>query len=101
MRINPASGKGRSPAGCSWEATRPMRSPIQASLVTQDQRNSLRARVRFQAPRHAWLAMGAQYGSGLPADIGNSRISDLLAAFGPQILNQVDLARSRVRPNFS
>ncbi len=69
--------------------------------VTQDQRNSLRARVRFQAPRHAWLAMSAQYGSGLPADIGNSKISDLLAAFGPQILNQVDLARSRVRPNFS
>src|SRR5713226_8656734 len=69
--------------------------------VTQDQRNSLHARVRFQAPRHAWLAMGAQYGSGLPADIGNSRISDLLAAFGPQILSQVDLARSRVRPNFS
>src|SRR5256884_2637414 len=37
--------------------------------VTQDQRNSLRARVRFQAPRHAWLAMGTQYGSGLPAGI--------------------------------
>src|SRR5712691_1624896 len=69
--------------------------------VTQDQRNSLRSRVRFQAPRHAWLAMSAQYGSGLPADIGNSKISDLLAAFGPQILNQVDLARGRVRPNFS
>src|SRR5213595_219481 len=33
--------------------------------VTQDQRNSLRARVRFQAPRRIWLAMGAQYGSGL------------------------------------
>src|SRR5712692_3325575 len=69
--------------------------------VTQDQRNSLRARVRFQAPRHAWLAMGAQYGSGLPADIGNAKVSDLLAAFGPQILSQVDLTRSRVRPNFS
>src|SRR6266849_5084121 len=69
--------------------------------VTQDQRNSLRARVRFQAPRHAWLAMGAQYGSGLPADIGGADVSDLLAAFGPQILSQVDLARSRVRPNFS
>src|SRR6266849_6711453 len=64
--------------------------------VTQDQRNSLRARVRFQAPRHAWLAMGAQYGSGLPADIGGADVSDLLAAFGPQILSQVDLARSRV-----
>ncbi len=69
--------------------------------VTQDQRNSLRARVRFQAPRHAWLAMGTQYGSGLPADIGNANVSDLLAAFGQQILHRVDLARRRVRPNFS
>src|SRR6266481_189710 len=69
--------------------------------VTQDQRNSLRARVRFQAPRHAWLAMGAQYGSGLPADIGNANVSDLLAAYGQEILNRVDLDRGRVRPNFS
>jgi hypothetical protein len=69
--------------------------------VTQDQRNSLRARVRFQAPRHAWLAMGAQYGSGLPANIGNANVNDLLAAFGQRILDRVDLARGRVRPNFS
>jgi outer membrane cobalamin receptor len=69
--------------------------------VTQDQRNSLHARVRFQAPRHAWLEMGAQYGSGLPADIGNAKVSDLLVAFGQQILDRVDLARGRVRPNYS
>jgi hypothetical protein len=69
--------------------------------VTQDQRNSLRTRVRFQAPRHAWIAIGAQYGSGLPADIGGANVSDLLAAFGQRILNHVDFARGRVRPNFS
>jgi outer membrane cobalamin receptor len=69
--------------------------------VTQDQRNSLHARVRFQAPRLAWLAMGAQYGSGLPANIGNAKFSDLFAAFGQQILDRVNLARGRVRPNFS
>lgn len=69
--------------------------------VTQDQRNSLRGRVRFQAPRHAWVAMGAQYGSGLPADIGNADIGTLLAAYGQQILDRVDLVRERVRPNFS
>ena len=69
--------------------------------VTQDQRNSLHARMRFQAPQHAWLAMGAQYSSGLPADIGNAKMSDLLAAFGQQILDRVDLVRGRVRPNFS
>jgi outer membrane cobalamin receptor len=69
--------------------------------VTQDQRNSLHARLRFQAPRRTWLAMVAQYGSGLPADIGNAKVSDLLAAFGQQILDRVDLARGRVRPNYS
>jgi outer membrane cobalamin receptor len=69
--------------------------------VTQDQRNSVHARVRFQAPRRIWLAMGAQYGSGLPANIGNANVSDLLAAFGQRILDRVDLARGRVRPNFS
>jgi outer membrane receptor for Fe3+-dicitrate len=69
--------------------------------VSQDQRNTARARVRFQAERRIWLAMGAQYGSGLPADIGDANVSDLLAAYGQQVLNQVDLARGRVKPNFS
>jgi outer membrane receptor for Fe3+-dicitrate len=69
--------------------------------VSQDQRNTARARVRFQAERRVWLAMSAQYGSGLPADIGNANPSDLLAAFGQQILDRVDFARGRVKPNFS
>jgi hypothetical protein len=69
--------------------------------VTQDQRNSARARVRFQAVRQIWLAMGAQYGSGLPAEIGGADVNDLLAAFGPEILSRVNLQRGRVRPNFS
>jgi hypothetical protein len=69
--------------------------------VTQDQRNTLRARVRFQAPRRTWLAMSAQYGSGLPADTGGADPNFLLAQYGPEILSQVNLARGRVRPNLS
>jgi hypothetical protein len=69
--------------------------------VTQDQRNSLHASVRFQAPRRSWLAVSAQYGSGLPADIGSANVNSLLAAYGLQILNRVDLQRGRVRPNLS
>jgi outer membrane receptor for Fe3+-dicitrate len=69
--------------------------------VTQDQRNSVHGRVRFQAPRRIWLAMGAQYGSGLPADIGNADVNALLLAYGTQILNHVDLTRGRVKPNLS
>jgi hypothetical protein len=42
-----------------------------------------------------------QYGSGLPADIGNTDVNVLLSAYGPQILDQVDLQRGRVQPNLS
>lgn len=69
--------------------------------VTQDQRNTLRTYVRFQAPARVWLALGSQYGSGLPADVGSADPNFLLAQYGPEILNQVNLVRSRVRPNFS
>jgi len=69
--------------------------------VTQDQRNTLHGRVRFQASRRTWLAMGAQYGSGLPADTGGADQTFLLAQYGPAILNQVNLGPGRVRPNFS
>jgi hypothetical protein len=69
--------------------------------VTQDQRNTLRTRIRFQAPRRVWLAIGAQYGSGLPADTGGADPNFLLAQYGPAILSQVNLSRGRVRPNLS
>ena len=69
--------------------------------VTQDQRNTLRSYVRFQAPARAWLALGTQYGSGLPADVGSADPNFLLAQYGPEILSQVNLARGRVRPNLS
>lgn len=65
--------------------------------VSQDQRNTARMRMRFQAPRRVWLAVGAQYGSGLPADTTESP-SELLAQYGPAIVDRVNLERGRVRP---
>lgn len=69
--------------------------------VTQDQRNTARAHLRFQAPRRSWLAFGGQYGSGLPADTGGTDPALLLAQYGQVILNRVNLDRGRVRPNLS
>src|SRR6266566_1655635 len=66
--------------------------------VTQDQRNTARARVRFQATHGLWFAIGSQYGSGLPADTGADP-NFLLAQYGPAILDRVNLARGRVKPN--
>jgi outer membrane cobalamin receptor len=69
--------------------------------VTQDQRNTARAQVRYQAVRRLWIAFGGQYGSGLPADTNGEDPNFLLAQFGPEILSRVNFDRGRVRPNFS
>jgi hypothetical protein len=70
--------------------------------VSQDQRNTARARVRFQAATNFWFAAEAGFGSGLPVDLDPSfDYNDALAQYGPAILNQVNFAAGRVRPNFS
>lgn len=73
---------------------------ISKFAISQDQRNTARIRLRFQAPRRVWFALGAQYGSGLPADT-TANPSELLAQYGPAILDRVNLQLGRVRPNFS
>ena len=73
--------------------------------VSQDQRNTLRARVRYQATSRLWFAASAEYGSGLPADLNGppdaSQINFFLMNYGPAIVNQVNFDAGRVRPNFS
>jgi len=69
--------------------------------VTQDQRNTARARVRFQPLSRLWFAAGGQYGSGLPAEGAGDDPNFLMAQFGPEILSRVNFDRGRVRPNFS
>lgn len=71
--------------------------------VSQDQRNTVRARLRFEASKRVWVATAAEYGSGLPAE-EEGRDTDfdfLLAQYGPEILSRVNFVRGRVRPNFS
>lgn len=70
--------------------------------VSQDQRNTVRARVRFQATERLWLATSAEYGSGLPANLeGPVDLSFLLTQYGAAILDQVNFNAGRVRPNSS
>jgi hypothetical protein len=71
--------------------------------ATQDQRNTVRARVRSQVTKRVWAAVSADYGSGLPTEIDPNSIdlNFLLAQYGPEILSRVNLDRGRVRPNFS
>jgi len=70
--------------------------------VSQDQRNTLRARARFDAGHRVWFAAGAQYGSGLPADLSdNTDLATLIAQYGASVVSRVNFAKNRVEPNFS
>jgi hypothetical protein len=71
--------------------------------VSQDQRNTLRARIRCEATKRVWLAFSSEYGSGLPVEIDNGAIdlNFLLSQYGTAIINQVNFERGRVRPNYS
>ena len=67
---------------------------------SQDQRNSLRTRYRHKLPRHVWLGLGAEYGSGLPVEFEGTE-EEALTQYGSAVVSRVDLARGRVRPQFS
>ncbi len=70
--------------------------------ITQDQRNTVHARVRFELGPRAWLALGSSYASGLPIEReGDFDEGQLDARYSPRILRRVNLSRGRVRPSFS
>jgi outer membrane receptor for Fe3+-dicitrate len=68
--------------------------------ISQDQRNTLRVRGRYQFTARISASLGANYSSGLPVEF-NGTPADALAQYGQSILDRVDFAKGRVRPNLS
>ena len=66
---------------------------------SQDQRNTLRGRLRYQVTPRFWLAGGVQYDSGLPFDFDGDP-STVLAQYGQQVLNRINFDRGRIYPSF-
>jgi hypothetical protein len=66
---------------------------------SQDQRNTFRGRVRYQATPRIWTAFGVQYDSGLPFDFDGDPAT-VLAEYGQQVLNRINFARGRIDPTF-
>jgi hypothetical protein len=64
---------------------------------SQDQRNTLRYRLRYQLTSRLWLGTGLEYGSGLPFDFAGTQ-AQALADYGQQVVNRINFARDRVRP---
>ena len=68
--------------------------------VSQDQRNTVSTRFRYQVVSRAWVAFGGAYGSGLPTEFDGT-IQDAIQQFGQQIVDRVNFDRGRVRPSLS
>lgn len=64
---------------------------------SQDQRNTLRGRLRYQVHPRLWLASGVQFDSGLPFQFDGDPAT-ALAEYGPQVLSRINFARGRIDP---
>ena len=67
---------------------------------SQDQRQTLRARGRYQITPRLWLALGADYNSGLPfqPDLTSEQYA---IEYGPVVINHLNFTRDRISPYFT
>jgi len=66
---------------------------------SQDQRNTVRGRLRYQLTRRFWIAGGVQFDSGLPFEFDGDAAT-VLAEYGQAVLNRINFARGRIYPAF-
>jgi TonB-dependent Receptor Plug Domain len=66
---------------------------------SQDQRNTVRGRLRYQVQPRFWIAGGVQYDTGLPFEFDGDPAT-VLAQYGQQVLDRINFARGRIRPSF-
>jgi hypothetical protein len=64
---------------------------------SQDQRNTVRARVRYQVAPRFWIALGADYNSGLPfqPDLTPQQYA---TEYGQGVINHLEFNLGRINP---
>jgi hypothetical protein len=67
---------------------------------SQDQRNTLRLRLRYQLAPRFWVAAGGEYGSGLPFAFTGT-YQQALAEYGYAVVDRLNFDRGRVRPSLA
>jgi outer membrane receptor for Fe3+-dicitrate len=67
---------------------------------SQDQRNTVRARVRYQVVPRVWVALGCDYNTGLPfqPDLTPEQYA---AEYGQVVVNHLNFNRDRISPYFT
>jgi hypothetical protein len=71
--------------------------------ISQDQRNTARAWLRYQIVPRIWTSWSASYNSGLPTEDTSNLppLAFLNAQFGPAIVSKVNFDRERLLPSFT
>jgi hypothetical protein len=69
--------------------------------VSQEQRNAVRTRFRYDVSSRFWLAFGGTYDSGLPIDFGGTEADAVAQGYTQNILNRVNFSDLRPRPLWS
>jgi hypothetical protein len=67
---------------------------------SQDQRNTIRTRIRYQMSSRLWFAAGSEFGSGLPFEFTGNE-AQAVAEYGQQVLNRLNIASGRIRSTLS
>ena len=67
---------------------------------SQDQRNTVRSRLRYEFTKRIWGGIGADYGSGLPFEFAGDE-AEALAQYGQAVVDRVNFDKGRVRPSLS
>jgi len=67
---------------------------------SQDQRNTVRTRFRYQFTDRFWGGIGAEYGTGLPFEFAGTE-QDALAQYSQAVVDRVNFDKGRVRPSLS
>jgi len=67
---------------------------------SQDQRNSVRGRIRYQVAPRLWIAAGADYNTGLPfqPDLTPQQYA---TEYGQVVVDHLNFNRDRIRPYFT
>jgi hypothetical protein len=75
--------------------------------ISQDQRNTVRGRLRYQIAPRMWVAGGIQFDSGLPFQFQCDRsltltqcIANEVQTYGQQVVDRVNFAQGRIYPTF-
>ena len=68
--------------------------------ASQDQRNTVRTRFRYQFADRFWGGVGMEYGTGLPFEFSGDE-ADALATYGQHVVDRINFDSGRVRPSLS